>query len=182
MNSIRFLQTLWQDLRYALRAWRRSPAFAVLAVLSLALGIGANTTIYSVVHAVLLRSLPYPDPSRLVRVEQTRTQGELTMPELELWKQHSASFVSSAGYRGTSDRMLVRGDKVEWIQTMPVTADFFRTLGIMPALGRELHPEETRPRGPLAIVLSNGLWQRLFGGDLPALVPLATLAHNTLTL
>src|SRR5215472_15508415 len=144
MNSIRFLETLWQDLRYALRALRRSPAFAVVAVLSLALGIGANTTIYSVVHAVLLRSLPYPDASRLVRVEQPRTQGELTIPELEFWKEQSASFVSSAGYRGPSDSMLVWGDRTEWIQTMPVTADFFRTLGVRPALGREFQPEETR--------------------------------------
>jgi putative ABC transport system permease protein len=181
MNSIRLLETLWQDLRYAWRMLRKSPGFAVVGVLSLALGIGPNATIYSVIHAVLLRSLPYPEPERLLRVEQPRTQGAVTMAELAFWKEHSVSFLSAAGHRGTSDRMLVSGDRTEWIQTMPVTTDFFRTLGVMPALGRELQPEETRSGGPLAIVLSHALWQRVFGADPKAAGRVVTIDNANYT-
>lgn len=160
-----FLETVFQDIRFGLRTMRKAPGFTAVSVLTLALGIGANSTVYSLIHAVLLRSLPYPEPNRLVRVGQRDTQSEVSMPEMEFWKNHSASFASAAGYQGTSERMLTSGGQTMWIQTMPVTADFFRTLGITPALGRELQPEETRAGGPLAVVLSNALWQRALGGD-----------------
>jgi putative ABC transport system permease protein len=165
MNSIGFIETLWQDLRYGVRVLRKSPGFALVAVLSLALGIGANTAAFSVIHAVLLRSLPYPDPGRLVRLGQDITQGAVSIPEYEFWKEHASSFASAAGYRGGGDRNLIFGAGQEWIKTMTVTADFFRTLGIAPSLGREFNSEETRPRGPQAIVLSDSLWQRSFGAD-----------------
>jgi putative ABC transport system permease protein len=160
-----FIETLWQDLRYAWRVLRKNPGFAMVAVLSLTLGIGANTAIYSVIHAVLLRPLPYPESNRLVRVEQSRSEAPVTMAELEFWTEHNDSFLGVAGYRGTSDQILNSGGRTVWIQTMPVTADFFRTLGVMPALGRELHAEETRAGSPPAVVLSHGLWQSAFGAD-----------------
>jgi putative ABC transport system permease protein len=165
MNSIGFIETLWQDLRYAARVLRKSPGFALMAVLSLALGIGANSAAFSVIHAVLLRSLPYPEPERLVRVGQQVTHGDVSMPEYEFWKEHASSFASAAGYRGGGDRNLIAGSGQEWVRTMTVTSDFFRTLGIAPALGREFNLDETRPRGPQAVVLSDSLWRRSFGAD-----------------
>ncbi len=166
MNTIAWLDTFWQDLRYGLRVLRKSPVFAVAGVLSLGLGIGANTTVFSVVHAVLLRSLPYPEPGRLVRVGRLgKPAGAVSLIELEFWKEHDGAFAASAGYTGASDRLLIAGDRNEWIQTMPVTADFFRTLGVVPALGREFGPEEARQGGPRAVILSHGLWLRAFGAD-----------------
>src|SRR5262245_16714714 len=115
LNSVGFLiETIYQDLRYALRVLRRSPGFAVVAILSLGLGIGANTAIYSVIHAVLLRPLPYPDPDRLVRVEQLRSQGQLSMPEFEFWRSNNTSFLSTAGHRGSTDQLLNSGNRSLW--------------------------------------------------------------------
>lgn len=165
MNSIGFIETLWQDLRYGVRVLRKSPGFAIVAVLSLALGIGANSAAFSVIHTVLLRSLPYPEPGRLVRLGQDITQGAVSIPEYEFWKEHASSFAPAAGYRGGGDRNLIFGTEQQWITTMTVTAGFFRTLGIAPVLGREFNSEETRARGPQAIVLSDSLWQRSFGAD-----------------
>jgi putative ABC transport system permease protein len=165
MNSIGFVETLWQDLRYGWRVLRKSPGFAVVAVLSLSLGIGANSAIFSLVHAVLLRPLPYPHADQLVRVAQQTTQGAVSMTEYEFWKEHASGFASVAADRGSADRSLIVGARQEWIRAMTVTAGFFRTLGIAPAFGREFNSEETRRGGPRAIVLSDGLWRRVFGAD-----------------
>ena len=97
MNSIGFVETIWQDLRYAVRVLRKTPAFTIVVLLSLAVGIGANTAVFSVVNAVLLRSLPYPEPAQLVRVAQQFTLGEVSIPEYEVWKEHSSAFSSMAG-------------------------------------------------------------------------------------
>jgi putative ABC transport system permease protein len=165
MNTIDFLETFWQDLRYGLRVLRKSPGFTCVAVLSLALGIGANTAVFSLVHAVLLRSLPYPQPQQLVRVAKQGSQADISIPEYEFWKEHGAAFASAAGDRGVADRYLVFGNTREWIKAATITADFFRTLAVPLPLGREFDPEETRATGPRAIVLSDSLWRRLFGAD-----------------
>ena len=159
------MSAIGRDLRHAVRVMRKSPGFAVIAVLSLALGIGANTAVFSVIHAVLLRPLPYPAPERLVRVGQLVTQGAVSMPEFQFWKQHTAGFASAAGYRGSGDRSFVYGTRQEWVPTMLVTADFFRTLGAPPAIGREFDAAETQQGGPLAVVLSDALWRRACGAD-----------------
>jgi putative ABC transport system permease protein len=165
MNSIGNLETLWQDLRYAVRVLRKSPAFALVAILSLALGIGANTAVFSVVHAVLLRPLPYAQPDRLVLMGQKTTQGAVNMLEFAVWREHCASCSSTAAYGGTGEASLQYGSTREWIRSMPVTDRFFATLGVPLALGREFNAAEARPNGPPAAVLSDGLWRRIFGAD-----------------
>jgi putative ABC transport system permease protein len=165
MNTISFIETLGQDFRYACRVLRKSPGFTAVAILSLALGVGANTAVFTVVNAVLLRALPYAQPEQLVYVGRQNTLGAITIPEYEFWKEHSAAFSSVAGQRGTGQRRLVSSASSEWISAMTVTADFLRTLGTPPALGREFNSEETRNTGPRAIVLSDSLWRRSFQAD-----------------
>jgi putative ABC transport system permease protein len=160
MNTFAPLETLWQDFRYALRVLRKSPVFTMVAILSLALGVGANTAVFTVVHAVLLRPLPYPEPDRVVSVGNS-----VTIPEFEFWRANTASFMSAAGYRGASNRRLVDGARQESIGAMTITAGFFQTLGTSLALGREFDGNETRSDGPRAIVLSDGLWRQAFGAD-----------------
>jgi putative ABC transport system permease protein len=181
MNSIGPLETFWQDCRYSLRVLRKSPGFSLVAILSLALGIGANSACFSVIHAVLLRPLPYPTPDRLVRVVQLNSAPAVSIPEYRFWKEHATVFASAAGDRGTSDRFLTRGGRQEWIKAQTVTADFFRTLGVTPALGREFNAEETRAGGPQAIVLSDTLWRRAFGGDPAILGSAVALDGNSFT-
>jgi len=164
-HGVRFLEEFSQDVRYGLRMMRRSPGFTVVAVLSLALGIGANTAVFSVVNAVLLRSLPYPDPTRLVRVGQQVTYRDVSIPEYEFWKEHSSAFSSMAGYRGSGERRLSCGTMQEWIKGITVTTDFLRVLGVNLALGREFNSEETHAGGPQALILSDSLWRHSFGSD-----------------
>ena len=152
MRRVNLIQSILQDLHYAIRMLRKNSGFTTVAVLSLALGIGANTAVFSVIHAVLLRALPYPDSSRLVRVARQYTHegaviGYLSVPQMEFWKENSQAFESLAGCRGGGARNLVSGVGREWISTMVVTADFFRALGVNPVLGREFRSEETRLAG-----------------------------------
>lgn len=165
MNSIGFLETVWQDLRFALRLLRKAPGFTAVAVLSLALGVGANSAVFSVIHAVLLRPLPYPDADRLVRVGQRGDLNDVTIPQSEFWRDHASSFRSAAGYQGAEDRELAFGSGRQWIHVMTVTADFFRTLGVAPSLGRDFNAEDARRGGPQTIVLSDSLWRNALGAD-----------------
>jgi putative ABC transport system permease protein len=163
------IEMLLQDLRHAGRVLRKSPAFTLVAALSLALGIGANTAVFSVIHAVLLRPLPYPEPGRLLRVGHDQTLGAVTVRELLYWKEHTSGFGSAAGYRGGGDRSLLYGAHQEWVRTMVVTTDFFRALDVTPAIGREFNADETREGGPLVAIVSDALWRRALGGD-PAIL------------
>ncbi|HEY6342266.1 MAG TPA: ABC transporter permease [Bryobacteraceae bacterium] len=158
------MTALWEDLRYACRGLRRSPGFAIAAIVLLALGVGANTAVFTIVDAVLLRRpLPYPHPEQLVRLVRGADQFDISVAEYQFWRDHAASLQSAAAYRGTPDLGLETGGSVEWIGALAVTSGFFRTLGITPTLGREFTEEETRPGGPQAIVLTDGLWRRAFG-------------------
>jgi predicted permease len=160
-----WLEMVGQDFKFAIRTLRKNPGFTATAVLTLALGIGANTAMFSVIYAVLLRPLPYPEPGRLVRVAQKGTNAEVTIAEYEFWKAHSAAFSSVAGQRGVAERRLISRTGQEWIRAMTVTADFLRTLGVQAALGREFSAEETRAGGPQAILLTDSLWRRSMGAD-----------------
>src|SRR5262249_13384933 len=151
--------------RYAFRVLRKSPGFAAVAILSLALGIGANTAVFSVVRTVLLRPLPYPHPERLMLLAPPGGRYGDTMSQFEFWKEHASTFASSSAVRGLIPTNIADGDRREAIATLLVSADFFRTLGIAPALGREFSAAETRPGGPNAVILSDGLWRRTFNAD-----------------
>ena len=135
--------------------------------MTLALGIGANTAVFSIVNATLLRALPYPDASRLVRVGEKGTLSDVSIPEYEFCKEHSREFSSVAGYQGREDQRVSWGSRTEWVPGMVVTTDFFRTLGVSLAEGREFTSQEASYRGPRAAILSNRLWRSL-GAD-PAL-------------
>ncbi len=163
------METLLKDLRYGVRMLLKRPGFTAIAVLTLALGIGANTAIFSVVNAVLLRPLPYTQPERLVQCYWQWSKGEsdsISAIEYTFWKENSQSFESTGGFSGTSSGFnLAGGLEPLRVQGMPVSEDFLQALGISPALGRSFSPDEDRPNGPRAAIISDGLWRSYFGAD-----------------
>ena len=169
----RFIDNLGRDVRYGLRQMRRNPGFTAVAVLTLALGVGANTAIFSVVNAVLLRPLPYPRSDSIVRIEGLWKGGEsapdLTVPEFEFYRDHANAFAAMAGYRGGADLAIKRNGVAEWISSLRVTDGFFKVLGVDPAMGRGILREETRPGSAPSVILSDSLWRKAFGAD-PTLV------------
>jgi predicted permease len=158
-RGVTIIETLAQDARYAVRQLRRNPGFTAVAVLTLALGIGANTAIFSVVNGVLLRPLPYPEPERLVTIQSYQS-----LPDLEDIQKQSQSFESLGG--STMQRLDYTGG-AEPVQVFSINcnADLFRTLGTRPALGRLLNADDDRYGAPGAVVLSHGFWARQFGSD-----------------
>jgi len=171
-----------RDLRYAVRVLVKAPVFTTAAVLTLALCIGANTAIYTVVDRVLLRALPYPQPDRLAQVvthfDRTGYDGiGQTGGTWEVLHDHVTTVdlaTTSSGFGSTGVNM-VAGNHAEYIKQQRVSAGFFRVLGVAPALGRELDADEDRPNGPAAAVLSHALWMRLFNGDATAVGRAITL-------
>jgi putative ABC transport system permease protein len=163
------MSTLLQDIRYALRTLRAAPGFTAAVVLTLALGIGANTAIFSVVNAVLLRPLPYDQPDRLVRIFETPPGRpdelrSIAHPTLDEWDLGLRSFEGVALF-GPTTLALATDERPEQLSGATVSAAFFSILRATPALGRVFTPEEYRPGGPRALVLSDGLWRRRFGAD-----------------
>ena len=163
-----FLETCWQDLRFGLRMLRKNPGFAAVAVLTLALGIGASTTIFSFVNTALLRPLPYHDPSRLVWADEFMphiNDWAVPNPEYTNWSTHNHTFEAMAAYdEGHRSNLTGVGDP-ERIETARVTANFLSVLGVEPALGRVFLLGEDRPGGPLAALLADSLWHSKFGAD-----------------
>jgi len=170
------LETIWQDLRYGARMLLKQPGFTVVAVITLALGVGANTAIFSVVNAVLFRPLPYEDPDRLVVIWGAHPQAGregASLPDFVDWREQCRSLERMAATTSRSfesappgwNFSLTGGEEPERLIGDYVTADFFTVLGIPPVLGRSFLPEEHRPGGPSVVVLSHGLWQRRFGSN-----------------
>ncbi len=158
--------TLIQDLRFATRMLLQNPGFTAVAVVTLALGIGANTMIFSVVNAVLLRPLPFPDSARLVRMSESHAKNTANFTYatfLDLGNENE-SVRDIAGARFWSDN-LSDGGEPEQVSSMLVSANFFQALGVVPQLGRTFLPEEDRPGGDRVAVISHGLWQRRYGAD-----------------
>lgn len=172
------MSALIQDLRYAIRQLRRSPGFALTAMLTLALGIGATTTIFTVVNGVLLQPLPYKAPERLVNVWNDLGQGAQSLPavspsDFRDYQQRSRTFqefaaASGPGVANLRGNLTGNGDP-ELVDLSTVSANFFHLLGVRPALGRSFLPEEDVPNGPHVVLITHDLWQRRYAGD-PALV------------
>jgi predicted permease len=168
-DSAEAIHTLGQDIHFALRVLRKNPGFTAVALLTLALGIGANSAIFSVVNGVLLRPLPYQDPGRLVYLySQFPRLGFddfwISPPEYRELQQRARAFSSIGAWR--TGRVNVAGtDNPVRVTSAVVSAEFFTTLGVPPLMGRPFTTEEDRPNGPAVAVISHGLWQRAFGAD-----------------
>jgi putative ABC transport system permease protein len=171
------MQNILKDVRHAVRTLLRQPAFTAVAVITLALGIGANTAIFSLVNAVLLRALPFKDPAQLVSIGKQPGAGGLpglAAYEYLAWKDRSTSFDELAAYSSDNFNLIGKGEP-ERISCAQVTATLFTTLGVQPVRGRTFLPEEDRPGQNAVAIVSEGFWQRRFGPD-------ATLADATLKL
>jgi putative ABC transport system permease protein len=169
------MPTLRQDVRYALRTLARSPGFATIAILTLALGIGAATTIFTVVNGVLLRPLPYRSPERIANLWVDFGVGAQSLPAMSPgdfrdYQQRGQSFEllaagSGAQLVGAIGALSGDGLETERVEVSTITANFFALLGVDPAYGRHFTPEEEAVDGPKVVILSHGLWRRRFGGD-----------------
>jgi predicted permease len=160
--------SLAADVRYALRMMRKSPGFTAVALAALALGIGANTAIFTVVNAVLLQPLPFPQPDRMVSVGRKFPQGvgySISIPKFMVWRQNHV-FQSMALFdEGGPGLSLGNGERTELVKGIHVSKDFFSVFGVQPAIGRTFAGPEDAPGGPHVAILSHGLWQSHFGGD-----------------
>src|SRR5215468_698507 len=166
----RRLEDFRQDLRYGARMLFKNPGFTLVAVLALALGIGANTAIFSVVNSMLLRPLPYYDPQRLVWVAEVMRHGEEICGAADYihWREQSKSFDHLVAFTSGNIYLTGRGEP-EQLDSIRATANLFPALGVTPQLGRAFTPEEDRPGAEPVVILSHAFWQRRFGGD-PAII------------
>ena len=168
MSGWTVVEQFGQDLRYGARLLRRSPAFSVVAVLTLALGIGANTAIFSVVDAVLLRPLPFPDPDRLVRIFESSPQGNhrnVVNPLNFLnWRERTRSFQQMAAMHGWDANITGEGEPLA-ADGLRVSPEFFSTLRVSPFMGRGFIPEEGIPGRDNSVILSYAFWRGHYGAD-----------------
>jgi predicted permease len=168
LRTFAAFEDVLQDLRYGARMLRKSPGFAVIAIATLALGIGVNAAIFSVVKAVLLDSLPYRQPERLVTVApgdaENRNPAKVSFGEFQDWKSRTRSFDQIALYRGWTPAATGNGTP-RMVFGLRATQNFFDTLGVAPRLGRNFTPDEDRPSSWHVVVLSYPYWVRQFGAD-----------------
>src|SRR5688572_1123603 len=162
------MQNILQDLRYGARMLLKKPGFTVIAVITLALGIGANTAIFSVVNGVLLRPLPYKEPGRLARVYSEFPTMNLrkfwiSPPEFLDIQKESKSWESIGAWATGGVNLSSTGEPIR-VTSTSVTRSLIDTLGVAPMMGRNFAQEEERPNGPRAVIISYGLWGRAFGG------------------
>jgi putative ABC transport system permease protein len=162
--------TLWQDLQYGVRMLWQRPAFTLVAASTLALGIGANTAIFSVVNGVLLRSLPYQEPDRLVTLWEANARSaniHVSNPNLVDWREQSHSFETFSGYSGQwgGKTTIIGGTEPERAYAVAVYRDFFKVLGVAPIIGHAFSGEEHNPGASRGVVVSYGFWQQNLGGE-----------------
>jgi predicted permease len=165
-RGVRWLEELWQDLRYGARMLVKYPGFTALALLTLALGIGVNTAIFSVVNGVLLRPLPFRQPDRLVYVWTTFPSFDsfsASYADFSDWQEQNRVFEGMAAATSFAQN-LTTGDETEQVRRLRVSTNFFQVLGVNPILGRAFLPEEEQWGQHRVLILSHGLWQRRFGG------------------
>ncbi len=167
------METLVHDLKHALRMLLRSPGFTLTAVVALALGIGANTAIFSVVNTVLLKPLPFPQPDRIVVLVNTGPQGNFpgaSVPRYNTWRAQGLVLQDVAAFdTGGPGINITGGERPEQVKGIHVSHEFFDLFGASTQLGRSFTPDEDRPRGGNVVVISNGLWRQRFGSD-PSIV------------
>lgn len=178
------MQKLLQDLRYAVRTLVKKPGFTFIAVITLALGIGASTAIFTVVDAALLRGLPYKSPERLYHIWESTpqkefAQREFSYPDYQDYQQNGV-FEEIAAYTGGGAILSGRGEP-ERIFTPSATANFFSVLGVEPVIGRAFQPGEDKPGAPRVTMLTYGMWQRRFGGDVGIIGQSLTLNGDSYT-
>jgi putative ABC transport system permease protein len=160
--------SLWNDIKHSVHMFIKNPGFAIAAVAALALGIGANTAIFTVVNAVLLKPLSYPDADRIVAFLLTSPDGNNpigSIPKFHIWQQQTSVFKEVAAFDFAGPGFNITGDRPEQIHGIHVTEGYFRLFGAPVMLGRTFTPQEDAPNGGKVVVLSYGLWQRKFGGD-----------------
>src|SRR5688572_9486298 len=166
------MDTFLQDVRYAFRTLSRSRMFALIAVACLALGIGVNTTIFSVVNAILLRPFGFTNPEELVYLEELNTRSNddagVAWPNLVDWRSQSTVFSDIAAVQGRS-LTLANVEEPERLEGSAITWNMFPMLGVSPVVGRLFRAEEDKPGGDRVVLLSDGLWERRFGRD-PSIV------------
>ena len=180
------MHTILHEFRYALRQLCKSPGFTVVAMLTLALGIGANTAIFTVVNAALLRALPYQDPARLVHLGETRTAGtfqkmEFSYPDFVDFRDHNQSFSGVGGYSGTNVTYSGR-EGAEEVVAAVASANFFDVLGVRPMLGRVFASNADEAGGEKTVLLTYSGWQTRFGGDRSVLGKSITLNGEAYTI
>ena len=168
--------TIWQDALYALRTMRQKPAFAATAILTMALAIGGNTAMFTVIRAVLLKPLQYRDPDRLVNISEGAT------PILFAEMKAGHSFTELGAFTSQENITLSGGAEPEVLKGERVSAAFLRILGVEPMLGRGFRPEEDSPGGAPVAMISSELWQRRFAGDPQIVGKTATLASTAYTI
>ncbi|MGC9951328.1 MAG: ABC transporter permease [Bryobacteraceae bacterium] len=171
------METLLQDIRYGIRMVAKAPGFAAIVILTLALGIGANTALFSVVNGVLLNPLPYRQPDRLVAI-YARTKefspSSISYPNFLDWVRNQRSFSSLAAFRGENYNLTGMGD-AERVKAEMVSANFFSVLGVNPVAGRLLRAEEDRVGAQPVALIGGGFWKRKFGSASDALGKTLTL-------
>jgi putative ABC transport system permease protein len=180
------MQTLWQDLKFSLRMLRKHPGFTVVAVLTLALGIGANAAIFGVVNTVLLRPLPYKDPGRIINLSQIELRTQVSGAFMSYTKytqivEQNKTLESIAGFYPLT-LSLVTESEPEAVNGARASVDFFRVLGISPSQGRSFLPEEELPGGADVAVISDGFWHSHFAGDPGTLGKLLVLDGKNATI
>jgi putative ABC transport system permease protein len=178
------IDTLGQDLRYGLRALRRSPGFALATILTLALGIGANSAVFSLIRGVLLRPLPYLEPDRLVMVAEQHAQEGVRLasyPTFEDWRRETDAFDGLAFIRG-STVILKSADGPEQLIGGYVSPEFFHVVGTVPVLGRTFSPEEQRGGGLDVAIISYALWRRRFGSESAVIGRSMTIGDRIVTI
>lgn len=168
-RSFPWISDLKRDFTFALRALAKTPAFAAIAVLVIAVGIGVNTALFSVINAVLLKPLTYPNPQELVALTNTSPQGSFpgaNIPKFSLWRQQTSVFQQVAAYDfGGAGLNITEGDHPQQVQGVHVSADYFAMLGAPVIAGRTFTAEEDSPNGGHVTVLSYGLWKSRYGGN-----------------
>jgi putative ABC transport system permease protein len=158
------MESFLKDLKYSLRILQQSPSFTITAVVALALGMGANTAIFTVINTVILHPLPYPDSDRIVIIGRPGG-GDVPEPVFTYWERNNPGFEDLAACHAGASMNMNGGDPAELVAAVTASRNYFRLFGANPILGRTFTAADDSPKGPRVLVISYGLWQRRFGGD-----------------